>query len=178
MVRRYGLFVAALALMMLPAASAFGQFKQGDWELTLSGTAAHGPDLDGVTAGAAGSLGYFLSDQFEISIRQSVTYTDIGSSASGKGSAWDGSTRIAADFHIDLGRLQPFVGANIGYVYGETVNDTWEAAPEAGVKWFLNGTTFVQFLVEYQFFFDKNSEASEAFSDGQFIYTLGIGLRL
>src|SRR5690242_15092018 len=31
MVRRIGMFVAAVALLMLPAASAFGQFKQGDW---------------------------------------------------------------------------------------------------------------------------------------------------
>jgi hypothetical protein len=172
------MFVAAVALMMLPAASAFGQFKQGDWELTLSGTGANGPDFDGVTAGAAGSLGYFLADQLELSLRQSVTYTDIGGAGGGKGSAWDGSTRVALDLHFDLGRVQPFVGGNLGYVYGESVNDTWEAAPEAGIKWFLNGTTFVELLAEYQFFFDKNSNASQAFSDGQFVYTLGIGVRL
>ena len=173
MVHRYGLCLTALALMMLPAASAFGQFKQGDWELTLSGTAAHGPDLDGVTAGVAGSLGYFMSDQFEISLRQSVTYSDFG-----PGSSWDGSTRLALDFHFDMGRLQPFIGANLGYVYGETVHDTWEAAPEAGVKYFLNGTTFVELLVEYQFFFDTDNSIGNAFSDGQFLYTLGLGVRL
>ena len=44
-----------------------------------------------------------------------------------------------------------FVGGNIGYSYGTNgVHDTWEVAPEAGVKWFLNSTTFVYFRVEYE----------------------------
>ena len=73
--------------------------------------------------------------------------------------------------------MQPFVGGNIGFVYGDAVNDTWEAAPEAGIKWFANATTFVYFSAEYQFFFDENSDAGSAFSDGQFIYGLGIGFR-
>ena len=164
--------VAALALIMLPAASAFGQFKQGDWELTLNGGAVHGPDLNGVSASIGGSLGYFLSDQFEISLRETATYTDFG-----PGSNWTGDTRAAIDFHFDMGRLQPFIGANIGKLCGE-LNDTWEGAPEAGLKWFLNGTTFVELLVEYQFFFDKDKTFGNALSDGQFIYALGLGVRL
>ena len=173
MVRRNGLILAALALMLVPAASAFGQFKQGDWELTLGGTGSNGPDFNGVQAGVNGSLGYFLADQLEISLRQSVTYSDLG-----PGSSWDGSTRAALDFHFDLGAVQPFIGANIGYVYGDSVRDTWEAAPEAGVKVFLNSTTFVQFLAEYQFFFQTSDSLNQAFSDGQFVYTLGLGVRL
>jgi len=173
MVRRNGLILAALALMLVPATSAFGQFKQGDWELTLGGTGANGPDFDGVTAGVNGSLGYFLADQFEISLRQNLTYSDLG-----PGSSWDGSTRVALDFHFDLGAVQPFVGGNLGYVYGDNVRDSWEAAPEAGVKVFLNSTTFVMFLAEYQFFFDKGDSLDNAFSDGQFVYTLGLGVRL
>ncbi len=172
MVRRNGLILAVLALIMLPAASAFGQFKQGDWELTLGGTGNNGPDFDGLSAGVNGSLGYFLADQFEISLRQSLTYEDF------TGSAWNGSTRVALDFHFDMGALQPFVGGNLGYVYGDSVKDTWEAAPEAGVKYFLNGTTFVMFLAEYQFFFNSGDSLDSAFNDGQFVYTLALGVRL
>jgi len=178
MVRRNGLILAVLALVMLPAASAFGQFKQGDWELTLGGGASHGPDLDGLNANITGSLGYFLADQLELSLRQNLTYTDILPSGSGQGSAWDGSTRVALDFHFDLGAVQPFVGGNIGYVYGESTNDTWAAAPEAGVKVFLNSTTFVMVLAEYQFFFETDDEIGNAFSDGRFLYTLALGVRL
>jgi hypothetical protein len=167
--------VAALAL--LPAAAANAQFQAGDWELTLGANAAHGPDVNGVSFSGSGALGYFLTKELEVGVRQSVGYTDLTSGANG-GSSWDASTRIALDYHFDLGRWQPYIGGNIGYVYGDGVQDTWEAAPEAGVKFFVNATTFIQVGVEYQFFFDKNSDASQAFSDGQFLYALNIGFRL
>jgi len=167
------LVVAAVAL--LPAMAANAQFQAGDYELTLGGSGAHGPDLDGTTFNVNASLGYFLTNQLEVSVRQGVGYSDIG--GGGDGSAWTAATRLALDYHFDMGKWQPYIGANIGYVYGDGVNDTWEAAPEAGIKWFVNSTTFIQLGVEYQFFFDQNDDASEAFSDGQFVYGLNIGFR-
>ena len=158
------------ALLMLPTLS-YGYFEEGDKEVTLSGTAANSNDFDGVIIGANGSLGYFITDNLELGIRQSLTYTDIGTPAS-----LNGSTRVALDFHFDLEAWQPFVGGNFGYVYGDAVNDTFEAAPEVGVKWFVNSTTFVFAMAEYQFFFDKGS-GNNSFNDGQFLYTLGIGFR-
>ena len=166
---RKGIVVAAL--LMLPTLS-YGYFEEGDKELTLSGSASNGPDFDGVFIGANASLGYFLTDNLELSIRQSLTYTDVG-----VGSALNGSTRVAADFHFDLEALQPFVGGNFGYVYGDAVNDTFEAAPEAGVKYFVNSTTFIFAMVEYQFFFDTADDVSSSFSDGQFLWSLGLGFR-
>lgn len=167
---RKGMVVAAL--LMLPTFSTYGYFEEGDKEITLSGQAANGSDFDGFVAGAAGSFGYFMTDNLELSIRQSLTYSDIGVD-----SALSGSTRVALDFHFDLEQLQPFVGGNFGYVYGDAVNDTFEAAPELGVKYFVNSTTFIFAMAEYQIFFDSGDEADEAFEDGQFLYTLGIGFR-
>ncbi len=166
------LSVLAVAAVAMAPRSTFAYFEEGDKEITLSGTAANGNDFDGVTAGATGSFGYFMSDNLELSIRQTVTYTDIGVPSS-----LNGSTRLALDFHFDLEALQPFVGGNFGYVYGDAVNDTWEAAPEGGLKWFVNSTTFIFAMAEYQFFFDKGNNAGSAFNDGQFVYTLGIGFR-
>ena len=167
---------AVAALALLPAVAANAQFQAGDWELTLGGSGANGPDFNGTTFNVNGNFGYFLTKQLEVSLRQSVGYSDIGG-AGGDGSAWVASTRIAADYHFDLGAWQPYVGANFGYVYGDGVNDTFEAAPEAGIKFFVNSTTFIQLGVEYQFFFDQGDDASESFSDGQFIYGLNIGFR-
>lgn len=166
---RKGIVVAAL--LMLPTLS-YGYFEEGDKEITLSGSASNGPDFDGVFIGANGSLGYFVTDQLELGVRQSLTYTDVGVD-----SALNGSTRVFADFHFDLEAWQPFVGGNFGYVYGDAVNDTFEAAPEAGVKFFVNSTTFIFAMVEYQFFFDQAEDADDAFEDGQFLYSLGIGFR-
>jgi hypothetical protein len=160
----------ALALAMLPQSS-YGYFEEGDKEITLSGQAANGTDWDGVVIGANGSIGYFITDNLEIALRQSLTYSDLF------GSELSGSTRVALDFHFDMEALQPFVGANFGYVYGDAVSDTFEAAPEGGVKWFVNSTTFLFAMAEYQFFFDEADDADSSFSDGQFVYTLGIGFR-
>ena len=71
----------------------------------------------------------------------------------------------------------PYIGANIGYAYGDQVNDTFLAGPEGGVKYFVNNTTFIFLSVEYQFFFDEGDDIEGAFSDGQFVYGLGIGFK-
>ena len=167
------LSVLAVAAVALAPRSTYAYFEEGDKEVTLSGSGANGNDFDGVIIGANGSFGYFLTDNLEVALRQSIQYTDIGS----VGSALNGSTRVALDFHFDLEALQPFVCGNFGYVYGDAVNDTFEAAPEGGVKWFVNSTTFIFAMAEYQFFFDNGNSASSSFSDGQFVYTLGIGFR-
>src|SRR5437762_1716224 len=104
-------FSWVLALGLLLPAAAKAEFHQGDWELTLAGSGANGPDFDGMTASVNGSLGYFLTKEIEVGVRQSIGFTDIGVS----GGQWSGSTRIAADYHFDLGAFQPFVGGNIGY---------------------------------------------------------------
>ena len=166
---RKGIVVAAL--LMLPTLS-YGYFEEGDKEVTLSGAAFHDTDFDGVDMAATGSLGYFITDNLELALRQSLSYTDINVDAS-----VNGSTRVAVDFHFDLEAWQPFVGGNFGYVYGDAVNDTFEVAPELGVKWFVNSTTFVMLMVEYQFFFDSADEVGDSFEDGQFIWSLGIGFR-
>ena len=169
---RHSILIAAAALLLVPAVSN-AQFKQGDWELTLGGSGSSPSRLNGFSFGIDAGLGLFVADQLEIGVRQHAAYTDEGVSSN-----WSGSTRVAADFHLDFGALQPFIGANIGYVYGENgFHDTFEAAPEGGLKWFVNGTTFIYGLIEYQFFFDKDSKVSEQFKDGQFVYTLGIGFK-
>src|SRR5258706_12334692 len=156
--------VAALAL--LPAMAAHAQFQAGDWELTLGANAAHGPDLNGVTFSGNGAIRYFLTKELEIGVRQSVGYTDVTSGVNG-GSSWDASTRVALDYHFDLGRWQPYIGANIGYVYGDGVQDTWEAAPEAGIKFFVNSSTFIQSGSNNNFFLEKTANAARPFSAAQ-----------
>jgi hypothetical protein len=169
MLRRL-LVITMVALLAAPAVS-MAQFKQGDWELTLSGNGANGPDFDAVSFAVNGSVGYFFTDQFEAGLRQTIGFSDQGPST------LNGSTRVFVDYHFDMDQWQPYVGANLGYAYGDAVSDTFFAAPEGGVKYFVNDTTFVFFSVEYQFFFDEAEEADEEFSDGQFLYGLGIGFR-
>jgi outer membrane protein W len=175
---RKGLVLAALGVVMLLPAAAKADPPAQPFEVTLGLGASHGADLNGFNASGNLSIGYFFTPDLELSVRQSMQYTDTGTTAGG-GSAWDGSTRLAVDYHFtfgDRGQVRPFIGANIGYVYGETINDTFEAAPEAGVKVMVGSSAFIYIMVEYQFFFDKG-DTSEAFSDGQFLYSAGVGFR-
>src|SRR3954464_5549632 len=103
MLRRL-MVVAALAI--LPAAAASAQFSAGDWELTLSGSGSNGPDFNGTTWSVDGQLGYFFTKELEASVRQTLSYTDVGFTAGG-GSAWAGATRVALDYNFDLGKWVP-----------------------------------------------------------------------
>jgi hypothetical protein len=168
---RKGILIAALCL--LPA-TAQAQDVENPWELTLGGGGFNSEDFDGFAFSVNGSVGYYFTEALEVSLRQSLTFSDF------LGSNLDGSTRVALDFHFPLGdRSQwvPFIGAQFGYVYGDSTNETFMAGPEAGVKYYVNSTTFVFFSAEYQFFFDSGDEAEDTIDDGQFLYTLGIGFR-
>jgi hypothetical protein len=161
---RYAIVLSAVGLLLLPSSSQ-AQFKQGDWELTLSGQGSNDKDFETGAFSAIGSVGYFFTDQLELSFRQGVVWADGGST-------WSGDSRVAGDFHFDFARWQPFAGANIGYAYGEDVDDQWIAGPEAGVKYFLNSTTFVMVIAAYEF------SLNNGFDSGGFSYGLGIGVRL
>jgi hypothetical protein len=159
-----------MILALLPAV-ANAQFQDGDWELTLTGQGASDNDFDSTFLNVGGSLGYFFSDQIEVGIRQGVGFAENGDSS------FNGNTAVFADFHFDLDRWQPFIGGQIGYVYGDEVEETFVAGPEGGVKYFVNNTTFIFGSVSYQFFFEDDDDADDAFDDGQFVYALGIGFR-
>jgi hypothetical protein len=166
--------IAAAALLLLPALAA-AQFERGDWELTLAGVGTSNKDFDEHAIGVSGGLGYFLLDPLELSLRQTLTYVKSSDS-----NATDASTIFALDWHFPLGedhRLVPFIGGNVGFFYGDTVSDSLEYGPEAGVKYFVNTTTFIYFRAEYEFFSHVSGSSSTSNDDRQIVYGIGIGFR-
>ncbi|MGF1635122.1 MAG: hypothetical protein ACFCVE_14820 [Phycisphaerae bacterium] len=147
-------------------------FEQGDYTLTLGGTGANDNDFESSAFAVDANLGYFFTDQFAGVLRQTVAYTDIDSSA-----VLRGETRLAVQYYFDMDRFQPYVGANIGYLYGDAFDDTFAAGPEVGLLYFANSTTYIFARVNYDFFFEDVGDADDAFNDGQFVYGLGIGFR-
>lgn len=166
------------AVVCLAPAMAFAQTAKGPFEAEIAASGNNGPNFNGFAAAGNGSIGYFFTDNLELSFRQSAAYNDLGG-----GPSWQASSRVAIDYHLplgDQGNIVPFIGANGGYSYGHnSVSDQWEAAPEAGVKLFVTGSTFVFAQAEYQFFVDQHSgnNLSHTLSKGQFVYTLGVGWR-
>lgn len=172
---RKGLSLVALAVCGIAALASTAKAVDNPWELSLAGSGQNSSRFNGVEVGGDVNIGYYFTDNIEAGVRQSLNYSDLG------GVSLVASTRVALDFNIPMGdhnQWVPFVGANIGYDYGKGVTDTWEAAPEAGVKYYLNSTTFIYGSVEYQFFFRKGSSVSGGFKDGDFVYSVGVGFRL
>jgi hypothetical protein len=155
--------VPVLALLALPALAS-AQFEAGNYALELSGTGSNDQDFRTGAASVQLNLGYFLSKEIEVGVRQGLIWSDGGS-------AWSGQTNAAIDYHFDMDRWQPYIGANIGYVYGDNVSDDWIAGPELGVKYFVNATTFIDANVAYEF------NLEEGLDDGGFLYTLGLGFK-
>jgi hypothetical protein len=163
-------FVAALAAPLAPARAATGLV-----EFTLAGAGSSDPDLDAAQLSGDAGLGFVLGPVV-VGGRQSITYAGSLSDET-DADLWGGSTRGFVDLQFKLGPVAPFVGATGGYAYGDLVEDQFVAGPEGGLKFYLGGS-FIFVRAEYQFFFEDNSGAIDAFDDGQWVFALGVGMRL
>jgi len=148
-----------------------GAFQKDHKELILSGNGSSDESFDGTVFSSSASLGYFLTDDFEALVRQDISYSEVA----GNSDLWNGGTRLGIDYHFNIEALYPFVGANLGYLYGDTVEEQFVAGPQVGIKYFANSTTFILGLVEYEFFFQDTDKAHDSFDKGRFVYNIGIG---
>jgi hypothetical protein len=173
MLRKLCMLFMATSILTLPV-SVFSApiFKTGDMELSLAGSGSSDKDFDATTTSVEGTLGHFFSPTLEAIFRQGIGFSDTPN-----GSDWNGSTRVGIDYNLPFSRYIPYFGASIGYLYGDSVKEQFIAGPEAGLKSFVNETTFILAAVEYQFLFEDTDDADDAFDDGRFVYTLGIGFK-
>lgn len=152
-------------LIALPFAAQAQPVAQ-DWEVILGGTGGADSDFDRGAFGATLSLGYYLTDNWEIVGRQNLNYASSGQ--------WIGKSTAAIDYNFHMDKLVPFLGANVGYAFGNRgIADTWGVAPEAGLKFYLQDKAFLFGMAEYQFPF-----AGKFFEDGRWQFTVGIGVNL
>lgn len=166
--------LGALAALALATPAAHGQFTlptAGSHEFTLGGSGVTDDEFDDSAGGVNFSYGKYTTDRMLWSLRQTINYTNPEDA----GSAWNGSTVIAGDYHFGDGRLRPLVGANLGYVYGESVEDTWAAGLEAGLKYYVQDRTFVYGMVEYAWLFDDAEDIDNTFDNGRYVWSVGVG---
>jgi hypothetical protein len=169
MLRKFVL-VALFAMFLVPAA-AQAQFDEGDWEITIAGSGTSDSSFDSTSLSVGFSVGYFFNDNLEAGVRQTVSFADTEGTAITPGdSEFAGSTTGFLDYHFDLDEWQPFVGAFVGWAYGDAVDDDGVYGPEGGVKYFVNSTTFVAATIQYVVPFD--SDADEFFN-----YQLAVGFK-
>jgi hypothetical protein len=166
------LLVTAAVLLTLPAVAMAG-FQTGDYEFTLNGTGSSDNDFDNNDFSMQFGLGYFFSDMLAAVLRQDLGITVRDNDDDD----WNGSTALGADVNFNFATVTPFLGATIGYLYGDDVDNSWFLSPEAGVKFFVNTTTYIQALVQYQWLFDDSDDIDNNFDDGRFVYGAGIGFK-
>jgi hypothetical protein len=116
-------------------------------------------------------LGYYSTEHLLWGVRQSVS----GVSGDDVKNAWSGATRGFVDYHFLDGNWRPFIGLNLGGIYGEQVKNTGTAGVETGLKYFVLEKTFINFGLEYSFLFDDTDEIDNKSNDGSFVYTLAVG---
>lgn len=165
------LVVPALVLAALPTIAS-AQFEAGDFEFTLTGSGTMTRKTDAGSIGARVGAGYFFTKELEVGARQSLSFLDSNSSAPGVDqNGWGGRSVAFLDYHFDFGAFQPFIGGQVGYDYPEFSQGTPFVAPEAGLKYFVNGTTFVFGDVAYIYDLKDPSNGS------YFEANLGVGFR-
>ncbi len=160
-----------VSMLAMPVATLAG-YTAGTREMTLSGSGGSDKSFDNTAFSAEVSFGHFFTPIVEGIIRQGIGITDTPGD-----NGWNGSTRLGVDFNFEYGKWVPFLGANIGYLYGDGVKEQFVAGPLAGFKAFVNETTFVIAGVEYEFLFEDAGDADSTFDDGRFVYTLGLGFK-
>ena len=139
--------------------------RKGDWEAFIGGSGTSAEKFDSNAIGVDGSIGYYVLKFLPVSLRQSFL-ADFGKHVNDN---FQYSTTGAIDLQAPLGRFQPFIGGFGGYGYG--ANYSWLTGPEAGIKFYVNESTFVQGLFQYGLIADKNFEVD----NGVAVYSTGIG---
>jgi hypothetical protein len=143
---------------------------EGDWEMTLAGSGSSDKDFETGGFNISVDASTYLTDLWNVGVRQDVGYSDTTTT-----NDWTGSTSVFTQLHFGEERLRPFVGVGVGYLYGDNVDDTFFAGPEAGVKYYVKPEAFIFARATYQFLFDDTDEIDSSIDDGRFLYTLGLG---
>ncbi|MBW6508870.1 MAG: hypothetical protein K0A94_04920 [Desulfuromonadales bacterium] len=150
----------------------FATYKMGTQELTLSGSGVSDKSFDRTNLSFDLGYGYFFDSNWQGLIRQSLNIVDQPGD-----NAYNASTRVGIDYNFNIGNLRPFLGATIGYMYGDGVKESFIAGPEVGLKAFLSDSTFLIVAVGYDFIFESTNKAHDTYSDGVFNHRLGLGYR-
>ena len=139
--------------------------RQGDWEAFIGGSGTSSDKFDRNALGATGSIGYYVLKFMPVRLQQSFV-ANFGDEVNNE---FEYATTGAIDFQAPLGRFQPFLGWFGGYAYGTEYS--WVTGPDAGIKFYVNESTFLQGLFQYGLLADKNFE----WDDGRAVYSVGIG---
>lgn len=138
--------------------------RAGDYEATLTGSGLSDDSFDDNNLGVTGSIGYFLTENWLVALKQSVQ-----TNATGGSNLVSGRSVFQAAYQFDIGRLQPYIGMNIGATYGAGFKDSATIGPELGLKYYVNESTFLYGNMAYEL------PVEECCNEGTVPYAFGVG---
>ena len=136
----------------------------GNWEATLTGTGQSDDEFEDSNFGLTGSLGRYYTENWLFTFKQGIQANDTGDST-----LIGARSIVQGAYQWDFAKWQPYLGMNVGFLYGADINDEAVFGPEAGVKYFVNESTFIFGNISYEVPVD------ECCNDGVVPYSVGIG---
>lgn len=91
------------------------------------------------------TYGLAVTTNFEARLSQGFGF------ANAQGTKFTGDTSVGVRYYVPVAKsVKPYAGVSAGALYGDT-SLTWNAGPEAGVRFFVNNRVFVDAGASYQF---------------------------
>jgi hypothetical protein len=159
------------AVLLAPVAALAAGPEAGDKSFTIAGSGSNDKNFDNGAYGATLELGYFLTDAWQAGLRQSIN----GFAGDEIPNAWNGASRVFVNYNFLDNRYRPYLGANLGGIYGKEVSNTGTAGLEAGLKVYVLDKTYLNFGVEYAFLFEDTKDFENKSNNGIYLYTIGVG---
>jgi hypothetical protein len=85
-------------------------------------------------------------------------------------------TRFALDQELSAGAFRPFVGVNVGRLYGEVAPEDWSAGVAAGARYFVQPRTFIRASAEYGWLFSHARGFNDRLTEGSWTWSMGLGV--
>lgn len=154
---------------------AHAQPVENDWEIQGSANFFHTQDSHTGTVTADGALGYFLTDELEVGVRQTISSAFIRHARD----QWLATSAGFSDYNfhglVNEDWIIPYLGAFVGAVWNDQ-DSTGTLGPNAGTKFFLSRRTSINAAYRYEWYFDKvnTKDIRENSDHGNHVATLGL----
>jgi hypothetical protein len=165
------LALAVSALLLAPISVIAAGPEAGDSSFTIAGSGSNDKNFDSGAYGITAELGYFQTDAWQAGVRQSIN----GFAGDEAKNAWNGASRVFVNYNFLEDSYRPYLGVNLGGIYGKGVSNTGTAGVEAGLKMYVLDKTYINFGAEYAFLFEDTNDFENKSNNGIILYTIGVG---
>jgi hypothetical protein len=163
---------AVLGLALLASSAATAAPQRGAHELQAAGGFFHSEGSDDGSLNVDLSYGYYLTPGWQLGLRQALNYNFVDD----RRDTWTATTAPFLNYNIHATDIiVPYLGGFLGLVWNDR-DVTGTIGPQAGVKFFVHDTAFLNLGYRYEFFFDRIRTIDDNSSRGNHVFNIGIGL--